>query len=280
MVAGTQAGIIQVLQTAPQVSIPPNIPELFESFQQEQHSGTFEDFQDFLARKVVEEDCAYIEKYTRKQSKSVFWKKQRIGAITASIFHRVANYVHSKEDNYIVKEIMGLCEFGGNNATNYGLRTERLAKSLYAQHLKEHHRNSHVTDCGLLVSKSNPLFRATPDGKVNCSCCGTGLLEIKCPYSSAKKGLNAFDLASLGNYHVAFDSNGNIKLKTTSPWYTQIQGHMGVSGYPWCDFVMYTKKPPHITVERIYFREEEYELNVAKAVVFYEKFVMPKFRKN
>ncbi|KAK3861802.1 hypothetical protein Pcinc_001170 [Petrolisthes cinctipes] len=58
------------------------------------------------------------------------------------------------------------------------------------------------------------------------------------------------------------------------------QGHMGVSGYPWCDFVMYTKKPPHLTVERIYFRQEEYELNVAKAMVFYEKFVMPKFQKN
>ncbi|KAK4320174.1 hypothetical protein Pmani_008938 [Petrolisthes manimaculis] len=136
MVAGIQAGILQVLQPASQVSIPRNIPKLFESFQQEQHSDTFEDFLPFLARKIVDNDCAYIEKYTRKQSESGIWKKQRIGAITASIFHRVVKYADSKQDNYIVNSIMGLSEFSGNDATKYGLRTEKLVKSLYAQHLK------------------------------------------------------------------------------------------------------------------------------------------------
>ncbi|KAK4311472.1 hypothetical protein Pmani_017023 [Petrolisthes manimaculis] len=47
-----------------------------------------------------------------------------------------SKYADSKQDNYIVNSIMGLSEFSGNDATKYGLRTEKLVKSLYAQHLK------------------------------------------------------------------------------------------------------------------------------------------------
>ncbi len=43
---------------------------------------------------------------------------------------------------------------------------------------KKMHTDSHVIDCGLLVSKSNPISRATLDAKVSCSCCGTGLVEL------------------------------------------------------------------------------------------------------
>lgn len=113
----------------------------------------------------MDKDCALIEKYTRKQSKSTLWKKQRLGAVTASILHKVANYVGkqrnvgNEEDNYVVKIILGLSEFEGNAATTYGLHTENLARRLYAQHLKQCHTDTCVMDCGLLVSQNNPIFR-------------------------------------------------------------------------------------------------------------------------
>lgn len=278
VVAGSRTGIIQVLQSPPQVTMPCTIPEYFAAFQQQQWSGSFTDF---LQHNITVEDRKLIEKYTRKQYKSDFWKKQRIGAITGSIFHRAVNYTGSDQDNYIVKGIMGLCEFQGNAATKYGTRTEVLAKNIYAQHHKKRHTDSHVTDCGLLVSERNPIFRATPDAKVSCSCCGNGLAEIKCPYTnSVKKGLNGYEIAKLSNYHVTLDSDGVVRLKESSPWYTQIQAQMGVSGHSWCDFVMYTKKPPYITVERIYFNKEKYDKMAAKAVSFYGNFIIPKLQQS
>ena len=273
LVAGSGAGIIHVLQSPPKVKMPLTIPEYFQGFQQ-QCSGSFVEY---LQHNITNGDRDIIEKYTRKQHKSEFWKKQRIGAITSSILHRVVHYSGCDADNYIVKSIMGFDEFQGNAATKYGTRTEVLARNLYAQHIKKIHVDSHVAECGLLISETNPILRATPDGKVSCSCCGTGLLEIKCPYtSSVKKGLNGYDIAKLGNYHVVLDDNGLIKLKLSSPWYTQIQGQLGVSGYPWCDFVMYTKKPPYITIERIHFNKNKYKETVAKAMLFYAKFIVPK----
>lgn len=273
LVAGTQAGIMQVLQPAPPISMPPSIPELFQVFKEEKPEKSFTEF---IKMKLTDKDRKLIEKVTRKQIQSVFWKKQRVGAITASIFHNVVRYTRSEEDNYIVKQILGLSAFSGNAATQFGLKNESLARSLYAQHLKKTHTGSSVRECGLLISESNPILRASPDGKAKCSCCGTGLIEIKCPHTAATQMWNGHELANSGKYHVTLDNEGNIKLKTSSPWYTQIQAQLGVSGFPWCDFIMYTKKAPHLSVERIYLNKTIYENQVSKALKFYERFVVPK----
>jgi len=34
-----------------------------------------------------------------------------------------------------------------------------------------------------------PFEGASPDGMVTCICCGTGVIEIKCPYSCRNKSL-------------------------------------------------------------------------------------------
>ena len=274
LLTGSKAGILTLFQCAPEVKLPLTIPQYFSKFQQQQFMGTFTEF---LIHEITNDDIELIEKYTRKQYKVDLWKKQRVG----SMLHRAVNYAGCDDDNYIVKCIMGISEFQGNAATNYGARTEVIAKRLYAQHMTKKHTNSLVTDCGLLISKSNPIFRATPDATVSCSCCGTGLVEIKCPYTnSIKKDLNGYEIGKLGNYHVTLNHDGDVKLKLSSPWYTQIQCQLGVSDYPWCDFVMYTKKAPWITVERIYFNKEMYEKLTAKAMSFYDKFIMPKFNQD
>ena len=35
---------------------------------------------------------------------------------------------------------------------------------------------------GLLIRTYYTFLGATPDGVVSCYCCGSGLLEVKCPY--------------------------------------------------------------------------------------------------
>ena len=41
------------------------------------------------------------------------------------------------------------------------------------------------------------------------------------------------------NYHIYLDSNGDMRLKHSSPWYFQIQCQLAVADVLYCDFVMY-----------------------------------------
>ena len=47
---------------------------------------------------------------------------------------------------------------------------------------------TYILKAGLFVDTSQPYIGATPDGTVTCTCCGKGLLEVKCPHC-AKDGL-------------------------------------------------------------------------------------------
>ena len=42
-----------------------------------------------------------------------------------------------------------------------------------------------------------------------------------------------------------------MQVERNHAYYAQVQGHMGISGASWCDFIVYTKKG--ISVERILF---------------------------
>ncbi len=82
-------------------------------------------------------------------------------------------------------------------------------------------------------------------------------------------------LALSNTYHVTIGDNRNVELKTSSPWYTQVQTHLGVSGFAWCDFVMFTQKSPHLTVQRINFDKAFFDVSAEIAMEFYTKFVLP-----
>ena len=48
--------------------------------------------------------------------------------------------------------------------------------------MEKNHVDFEILPAGLLVSTKYPFLGATPDGLLSCSCCGTGLLEVKCPH--------------------------------------------------------------------------------------------------
>ena len=163
---------------------------------------------------------------------------------------------------------------------NMEKKSEVVVRKLYQQKLKHNHKSLHVRETGLFICATNPILRVSPDGVVDCKCCGTGLLEIKCPFSSHTNSLTGKEIAQRGKYHVALGSDGKVHLRKSSPWYTQIQTQLGVTGYPWCDFVLFTRKEPCLTIERIYFDRNKFENDVAKAMAFYEKFVYSKLLDN
>lgn len=120
---------------------------------------------------------------------------------------------------------------------------------------------------------------ASPDGLVQCKCCGNGLLEIKCTYTH--KDLSPEEVATMDkNYFVYMDDSNNVKLKTNTSWYYQIQTQLGVCDRKWCDFVLYTQKG--ISVDRISFDNTLFQMIAiaSNSNFVFNKYVIPALNKS
>ena len=51
------------------------------------------------------------------------------------------------------------------------------------------HNEFEVKDVGLVIDSEKHWLVASPDGLINCDCCGIGIVEIKCPYSLRETSL-------------------------------------------------------------------------------------------
>ena len=68
-------------------------------------------------------------------------------------------------------------------ALEWGRTNEDVMRKAYIMAVTSNHSHLKVTQTGLHLHPSYPFVGASPDGIVECSYCGLGLLEIKCPYS-------------------------------------------------------------------------------------------------
>ena len=48
--------------------------------------------------------------------------------------------------------------------------------------MNDEHQDFCVIESGLIIHKDYPFIAASPDGVVNCLCCGSGCVEVKYPY--------------------------------------------------------------------------------------------------
>ena len=65
----------------------------------------------------------------------------------------------------------------------WGKTHESVARDQYEALHAVQHTDSVCQGSGLFLSIEYPMFGASPDGLVQCTCCGEGLVEIKCPYT-------------------------------------------------------------------------------------------------
>lgn len=113
----------------------------------------------------------------------------------------------------------------------------------------EHNAQKHMEKCktvqfesrGLLVNPKYPYLGASIDGLVICEDCGTGLIEVKCPYSSERSQVL---------------------------WRHMLPMECGKD-----DFVVRTKKG--ISVQRIPFSSEMWEKMLPKLKAFYLNGIQP-----
>ena len=115
-----------------------------------------------------------------------------------------------------------------------------------------------------------PHLGASPNGLVECSCCGEGLLEIKCPFSFREYDPRSIDKRT---FYLQRTADGP-RLDRSHNYYFQIQGQLAICNRPYCDFVCWT--PCGMHVERI-SRDETFFGNMKlKLDTFFLKAILPK----
>ena len=87
--------------------------------------------------------------------------------------------------------------------------------------------NHHVQDSGLHINPSFPHLGASPDGIVQCECCGNGVLEIKCPYNAREHSISDAVLEGIIDF-LDITPHGNIALKQSHQYYYQIQAQIAI----------------------------------------------------
>ena len=118
------------------------------------------------------------EKNTRDQVASRLWL--RAGRVTASKFKRAC---HTDPAIPSMSLIMSICYPEAfcfqTAATAWGCQHEKTAMEKYREQSMLSHQNHKVSNCGFFISVEHSFIGASPDGVVECSCCGQGICEVK-----------------------------------------------------------------------------------------------------
>ncbi|KAL5483853.1 hypothetical protein EMCRGX_G020270 [Ephydatia muelleri] len=222
--------------------------------------------------KITQGEADYLEKCTKLQTQSVLWFSHQKGRITASKFSAVCHTSISSPSQSFVEGILKEQNSArrGIPALGWGLEKEPCAREEYRQKMKKTHVNFKVEQAGLFVHPLYPHLGASPDGLISCTCCGKGVIEIKCPYSIQDSDpAAAVDTANFYLEH----SEGGIKLSTTHAYYYQIQGQLAICDRPYCDFVCWTTCGMHL--ERITRDPMVWDEIQPKLDLFYMKVILP-----
>ena len=236
--------------------------------------------------KVNFDQAAAIESSTREQSENIDWFKYRQCRLTASNFGSVLK--RRKQD--CSKLVERLTNSHGNlnvSSLNYGRDNEEIVADYYLQYQVRHgHQGIKVFPCGLIVNPNFSGLGASPDRIVYdpTSDPPYGGLEIKCIESG--KGMTPLQTYQAKREpqfgkkkSFCLIKNGEIlQLDHKHHYYHQVQGHCGVSGLRWNDFILMTDLTlgdQGIHVERIYFDETWHGTSLPKLTDFYFNHIMP-----
>ena len=223
--------------------------------------------------KLTDRQIDIIKQNTVGQALVDEWFKQREGSLTASRFHQICTRVDSlqasksNDPTNLISTLLGYKSVPETAAMKHGKAMEPHAKSSYLSIVKRKHRKFRSNEAGLVIMNDKQFIGVSPDLEIDCSCHGSGLVEIKCLYSIRDSTPSADNLPYL---HLV---NAEPKLKRNSNYYFQIQGQMGVTGKLYTDFVVFTY---HGTlIRRINFDPEFWEGMLAKLELFWMNCLCP-----
>ncbi len=219
-----------------------------------------------------------IETATVGQSQNEAWQTYRKGRITASNFYRVFTKVETMKKSHKIKCLETAQKLVdsllGHNAPpknmpalKYGREMEEVAKQKYLKWFEKNHRDTTYRECGLFIDDTKQYLGATPDLIVECSCCGKGVVEFKCPYSIVNESPTPENLSYL------IHSSGQVTLKNNHQYFAQVQGQMAITKRKWCHFLVYTQRGMHL--ETIHFDADYWKKIEENLTLFYVNHLAP-----
>ncbi|XP_013406999.1 uncharacterized protein LOC106171266 [Lingula anatina] len=209
---------------------------------------------------VTPSQVSFVESVTREQAKSAKWCQYRVGRITASRIYEATRTNTETPSRSLIKGICKPTSFKSVH-TDWGIRKEPVAKKAYNNEMNRQHTDFTMKDSGLVLHPDYPEFGASPDALVSCSCCGSGLLEVKCP--STLKDSDTIDMPYLKDK----------KLKRETKYFYQVQMQLFLTDRQYCDFFIWT---PHATLcERITRDTKLWEDMCCKGQNFHRRVIMP-----
>ena len=119
--------------------------------------------------------------------------------------------------------------------TDWECMHEDEARVAYVDLVSKEHQNLSIKTSGLIINPCWPYnIGASPDGIVECSCCGMCCLEIKRPHSNRNGNIQALIDNDLYIYR---DSNLKVLVKEDHEYYYQMQTQLLVSKLEKCHFL-------------------------------------------
>lgn len=232
---------------------------------------------DFLQKHInlTEEKLVAMERCTRQQSHSAVWIDERKKRITSSNFAAVVKRNPSLPVKNLVKALL-YSSFRGDANTSTGLNEEKMTIKEYVDRKAEDNDKVEVYATGLLISRQQKFLAASPDGKVICENGDTGLIEVK--NLLHKKPINLHEgVKQVKNFCLEHIGNTKqLRLKRNHGYYYQVQGQLNIANLPWVDFVVRTKNPYQLHVERIVVDQNFWQQTmVSKLESFYHQAVLP-----
>ena len=220
---------------------------------------------------MTESDVLYVERITRRQSKSMLWHQVRTGRVTASKAHGV---LHTNLERPAQPIIMGICKESSITASSvpalkWGNVNEKRALKDFEGILATMHENFKVHPFGFVICKESPFIGASPDGIFKCQCHHmTKLIEIKCPYSKTETQ-SIEEAFSDSTFFISQDR----ELEKHHKYYTQVQMQLHICQEKECDFVVWTPQWSFWTT--VHLDEPFIKSSVSYFKSFYVSHVVP-----
>lgn len=209
---------------------------------------------------------------TCDQSQCATWVKARECRVSASSkAHRIK--IRRKYMSSLLDSFMSNKGFKGNAATRYGNKMEDHALQEYLKIAMSDNAFMKVIKCGVVVRESQPWLCASPDGILLDNNKTIKLIEVKCPHSCAGKSIINED-GSCNVRYLVTDTSGQVLLRESDVYYTQIQMQLYVTGLTECDLVIYSSDQTvvvNIKINQLFLSQI-----VPKIEDFYFKFYLPK----
>ena len=227
----------------------------------------------FANLSMTDKQARKVEETTRDQANSKDWFALRAGRITAS---KIRAAVHTNMEKPSVSLIKTICypELTKyfSKYTQWGCDHEEEAVKEYEKKMKSLHKGLQISPTGLVIHPSYPHLGASPDRILTCDCCGSGVLEVKCPFLCKQKTI--MEASEDPKFCLTKDVDDvTYVLKSSHSYYYQIQLQLLLCEVGYCDFVVWAESElVHLRIKPDFEFMDE---TISKATAFFKQVILP-----